>query len=224
MSNDLIDHPPIDLMCNNFTMKDNFVNVVHPSKRGRRASSSSLSKDVAELQQEKKISLIKAWEESEKSKAMLKLLRICHKKLSAIGAWANSKKPSIEAELKKIEERLEKQKAEYVEKMKSKVAMVHKAASEKRAMTEAKRGEDILKAEEMDVEYRATGTGFKKLLGCFSVVKFQLVAKNHERQANACILIKWGIIEALLRSPKCRFTFVRIYKGFLDSEPDDRDS
>lgn len=63
---------------------------------------------------------------------------------------------------------MEKQKAEYVEKMKNKVAMIHKAAEEKRAMTEARRGEDILKAEEMAAKYRATGTGPKKLLGCFS--------------------------------------------------------
>lgn len=63
---------------------------------------------------------------------------------------------------------MEKRKAEYAEKMKNKIAMIHKAAEEKRAMTEAKRGEDILKAEEMSAKYRATGTGPKKFLGCFS--------------------------------------------------------
>ncbi|XP_041002847.1 remorin-like [Juglans microcarpa x Juglans regia] len=126
----------------------------------------SINRDavLARVATEKKISLIKAWEESEKSKAENK----AHKKLSAIGAWENSRKASIEAELKKIEEQLEKKKAEYVEKMKNKVAMIHKAAEEKRAVTEAKRGEDLLKAEEMAAKYQATGTGPKKFLGCFS--------------------------------------------------------
>ncbi|CAI9762411.1 unnamed protein product [Fraxinus pennsylvanica] len=125
----------------------------------------SINRDavLARVATEKRLSLIKAWEESEKSKADNK----SQKKISAIGAWENSKKASLEAELKKIEEQLENKKAEYVEKMKNKVALVHKAAEEKRAMIEAKRGEDLLKAEEMAAKYRATGTGPKKLLGCF---------------------------------------------------------
>ncbi|KAL0403137.1 UNVERIFIED_CONTAM: Remorin [Sesamum radiatum] len=118
---------------------------------------------LARVATEKRLSLIKAWEESEKSKAENK----AQKKISAIAAWENSKKASLEAELKKIEEQLEKKKAEYIEKMKNKVALVHKAAEEKRAMVEAKRGEDLLKAEETAAKYRATGTGPKKLLGCF---------------------------------------------------------
>ncbi|KAK6155721.1 hypothetical protein DH2020_009969 [Rehmannia glutinosa] len=112
---------------------------------------------------EKRLSLIKAWEESEKSKAENKAQR----KASAIGVWENSKKAGLEAELKKMEEQLEKKKAEQIEKLKNKVALVHKAAEEKRAMIEAKRGEDLLKAEEIAAKYRATGTGPKKLLGCF---------------------------------------------------------
>ncbi|KAI3471127.1 hypothetical protein Pfo_027790 [Paulownia fortunei] len=118
---------------------------------------------LARVATEKRLSLIKAWEESEKSKAENK----AQKKISAIGAWENSKKASLEAELKKIEEQLEKKKAEYIEKMKNKVALVHKAAEEKRAMVEARRGEDLLKAEEIAAKYRATGTAPKKLLGCF---------------------------------------------------------
>ncbi|CAN1805016.1 Uncharacterized protein At3g61260, partial [Linum perenne] len=82
-------------------------------------------------------------------------------------AWENSKKAAAEAKLKKIEEQLEKKKAKYAEKMKNRVAQIHKEAGEKRAMVEAKRGEDILKAEEMAAEYRATGQVPKKLLGCF---------------------------------------------------------
>jgi len=107
--------------------------------------------------------LIKAWEENEKTKAENKAA----KKISATLSWENSKKANIEAELKKIEEQLEKKKAEYAEKMKNKIAIIHKEAEEKRAMVEAKRGEEVLKAEEMAAKYRATGHAPKKLIGCF---------------------------------------------------------
>ncbi|KAK4743587.1 hypothetical protein SAY87_009899 [Trapa incisa] len=118
---------------------------------------------LARLETEKRISLIKAWEESEKSKAKNKAQR----KLSAVGAWENSKEASAEAELKKIKEKLEKKKAEYVEKMRNRVALIHRAAEEKRAIIEAKRGEDLLKAEEMAAKYRVKGSPPKKLLGIF---------------------------------------------------------
>ena len=55
-----------------------------------------------------------------------------------------------------------------MEKMKNKVALIHKSAEEKRAEIEAKRGEEILKAEEIAAKYRATGTAPKKILSCFS--------------------------------------------------------
>ncbi|KAL4285099.1 hypothetical protein GQ457_16G025080 [Hibiscus cannabinus] len=114
---------------------------------------------LARVETEKRISLIKAWEESEKTKAENK----AYKKLSSIDAWENSKK----AELKRIEEKIEKQKAEYVEKMKNKAALIHKEAEEKKVIVEAKRGEQLLKAEEIAAKYRATGTTPKKILGCF---------------------------------------------------------
>lgn len=66
-----------------------------------------------------------------------------------------------------LQEKLEKKKAQYAEKMKNKMALIHKAAEEKKAMVEAKKGEDLLKAEETAAKYRATGTAPKKLLGCF---------------------------------------------------------
>ena len=52
--------------------------------------------------------------------------------------------------------------------MKNKVAEIHKEAEEKRAVIEAKRGEDFLKIEETAVKFRATGYTPKKFLGCFS--------------------------------------------------------
>jgi len=65
------------------------------------------------------------------------------------------------------QEKLEKKKAEYVEKMKNKIAIIHKEAEEKKAIVEAKRGEDLLKAEEIAAKYRATGTTPKKLFKMF---------------------------------------------------------
>ncbi|GMP96231.1 hypothetical protein CsSME_00044964 [Camellia sinensis var. sinensis] len=112
---------------------------------------------LARVETEKRFALIKAWEESEKTKTENK----AYKKLSAIGSWENSKKACVEAQLKKME-------AEYTEKMKNKAAEIHKAAEEKRAMIEAKRGEDVLKVEEVAAKFRATGNTPKKFFGCFS--------------------------------------------------------
>ncbi|KAI3508280.1 hypothetical protein L1887_23286 [Cichorium endivia] len=117
---------------------------------------------LARVATEKKDALIRAWEESEKSKAENK----AQQKLSSISAWENSKKADIEAELKNIEENLEKKKSKYIEKMKNQIALLHKKAEEKRAMTEAKRGEALLKAEEVAAKCRATGETPKK--GWFS--------------------------------------------------------
>lgn len=65
-----------------------------------------------------------------------------------------------------LQVRLEQKKAEYAEKLKNKEALIHKEAEEKKAMVEAKRGEQILKTEDMAAKYRATGQNPKKLLGC----------------------------------------------------------
>lgn len=131
----------------------------------KKPSEDSLDRDaqLARVETEKKMSLIKAWEESEKCKAENK----AQKKVASVEAWENSKKASIEAELKMIEEKLEKKKAEYAEAMKNKVAMIHKEAEERKAMIEGKRGEELLKAEEMAAKYRAIGKPPKKLLGLF---------------------------------------------------------
>ena len=66
-----------------------------------------------------------------------------------------------------VQEALEKKKAEYAEKMKNTKAVIHRRAEEKRAMVMARRGEEVLKAEEMAAKYRATGVAPKKFLGCF---------------------------------------------------------
>ncbi|XP_009587316.1 remorin 1.4 [Nicotiana tabacum] len=129
-----------------------------------KSSKGSLDRDIAlaHLETEKRNSYIKAWEESEKSKVENR----AQKKLSAVGTWENTKKANLEAKLKKLEEQLEEKKAEYAEKIKNRVASVHKEADEKRAMVEARKGEELLKADEMAAKYRATGQAPKKLLGC----------------------------------------------------------
>ncbi|XP_022773095.1 remorin-like [Durio zibethinus] len=119
---------------------------------------------LARVETEKRLALIKAWEENEKAK----IENRAHKKISAIGSWENTKKAGVEALLKRIEEQLERKKAEHGEKMKNKVAEIHKEAQEKRAVIEAKRGEDFLKIEETAAKFRATGYTPKKFLGCFS--------------------------------------------------------
>ncbi|RWW71869.1 hypothetical protein BHE74_00020359, partial [Ensete ventricosum] len=137
-----------------------------PASQETKSVGNSINRDVAlaQVETEKKLSLIKAWEESEKTKAENKSQR----KLSTITSWENSKKATLEAELKMIEEKIENQKAEYAEKMKNKIAMIHKAAEEKRILVEAKHGEELLKAEETAAKYRATGQAPKKGFSCFS--------------------------------------------------------
>ncbi|KAJ7952340.1 Remorin family protein [Quillaja saponaria] len=102
---------------------------------------------------EKLSAFVRAWEETGKTKANNKAC----KKLSAVGSWEISKKASIEAQLRKIEEKLEKKKAQYAEKMMNKIAVIHQEAEEKKAIIEATRKEKILQLEEMAEEFRATG-------------------------------------------------------------------
>lgn len=66
------------------------------------------------------------------------------------------------------QEEFEKKKAKLAEKMKNKVAELHKEAEEQRATTEAKRGENILKVEEAAAKFRATNSIPKRFFGCFS--------------------------------------------------------
>ncbi|KAG5249293.1 remorin [Salix suchowensis] len=119
---------------------------------------------LSRVETEKRYALIKAWVENEKAKVENK----AHKKLSAIGSWETTKKVSVEAKIRKFEEKMERKKAEYAEKMKNKAAELHKAAEEKKAMIEAKKSEECLKVEETAAKFRATGYTPKKFLGCFS--------------------------------------------------------
>ncbi|KAI4326979.1 hypothetical protein L6164_019488 [Bauhinia variegata] len=105
---------------------------------------------LARVETEKRLALIKAWEESEKTKA------------------ENSKKASTEAQLKRIEEKLEREKAEYVERMKNKMAVIHQSAEGKRAMVEAQRREQFLTVEETAEKFRSSGHYPRRFLSCFT--------------------------------------------------------
>ncbi|XP_004511589.1 remorin-like isoform X2 [Cicer arietinum] len=113
---------------------------------------------------EKRLALIKAWEESEKTKAENR----AYKKQSAVVLWEESRKASIEAQLKKFEDKLERKKVEYVEKMKNEIAEIHQYAEEKRAIVEAQKGEEILELEETASKFRSRGVVPRKFFGCFS--------------------------------------------------------
>ncbi|XP_054808650.1 remorin-like [Prosopis cineraria] len=121
---------------------------------------------LARVESEKRLAFIKAWEESEKTKAENKAC----KKLSTVNLWEDRKKISIQAQLKKIEEGLERKKAEQSEKMKNKVAEIHQLAEEKRAVIEAQKFEDYLNVEETAAKYRSRGFNPRKfqLLSCFT--------------------------------------------------------
>lgn len=67
-----------------------------------------------------------------------------------------------------VQEEFERKKAKSAEKMKNKMAEIHRAAEEKRAMVEANRADDILKVDETAAKFRATGSIPKRLFGCFS--------------------------------------------------------
>ncbi|RAL54117.1 hypothetical protein DM860_004588 [Cuscuta australis] len=114
------------------------------------ARKGSLNRDIAlsKIEDEKRTSFIKAWVDGEKSKI--------------------ENKASIEAKLKKIEEEIERKKAEYSEKMKNKVALVHKEAEEKKSLVLCKRSEELLQVKEMRAKFRVSRHVPKKaLLRCF---------------------------------------------------------
>jgi hypothetical protein len=67
-----------------------------------------------------------------------------------------------------LQEKLEKKKVEYAEKMRNYIAMIHKKAEEERASVEARRQEEMIRCQETAAKHRSTGTTpKKKILGCF---------------------------------------------------------
>ncbi|XP_075486973.1 remorin-like [Primulina tabacum] len=129
------------------------------------AKKGSKDRDIAlaKLEDDKKLSCIMAWEENEKSKVENR----AQKKVADISSWENTKKASLDAQLRTLEEKLNEKKAYYAERVKNKVALIHKQAEEKRAMVEATRKDEIFNAAEAANTYRATKQIPKKSFGCF---------------------------------------------------------
>lgn len=125
---------------------------------------SSLNRDLvlAKLNKEKVISLIKSWEENMKRKSQ----NSYNKKVAKIGTWEVAKKARAEASLRTSEERLENEKAAYVERTRNKVALVQRIAEEQRALAEARHGQEMLKAEEVAAKCRASGARPRKFTFC----------------------------------------------------------
>ncbi|KAG8095807.1 hypothetical protein GUJ93_ZPchr0013g36342 [Zizania palustris] len=140
---------------------DNFKAIVVVKDSEGTGGSTERDAFLAKIVSAKRLTLINAWEESEKARAENRAA----KKLSFISSWENAKKAEMEAEIKKIEEQLEKKKAAYEEKLKNRLALLDRTAEEKRALTEAKRGEELIMAEETAAKYRAKGEAPTKLFG-----------------------------------------------------------
>ncbi|MED6195546.1 hypothetical protein PIB30_038877 [Stylosanthes scabra] len=119
---------------------------------------------LARLEREKILALIKAWEESEKTK----IDNRAYKMQFAVGLWEDSKKASVEAKLKKNAEKLERKKAEYFEKMQNEIAEIHRMAEERRARHEARRGKELIKIEDTAENFRARGYSPKNILSWFT--------------------------------------------------------
>ncbi|WJX53917.1 hypothetical protein P8452_39860 [Trifolium repens] len=118
---------------------------------------------LARVESQKRLALIKAWEENEKTKVENR----AYKMQSAVDLWEDNKKASIEAKFKGIEVKLDKKKSEYIEVMQNKIAEIHLSAEEKKAMIEAQKGEEIVKVEETAAKFRTRGYEPRRLLGCF---------------------------------------------------------
>ncbi|XP_061373766.1 remorin 1.4-like [Gastrolobium bilobum] len=146
--------------------KDQATSQLDQIPAARTDTQDSVSRDtvLAKVEAEKRLALIKAWEESEKTKVDNR----AYKMHSAVGMWENSKKASVEAKIKINEEKLERKKAEYVEKMQNKIAEIHRSAEEKRAIVEAQRGEEFVEVEETASKFRTHGYPSRKLLACFN--------------------------------------------------------
>ncbi|KAM3223473.1 hypothetical protein ACQJBY_057057 [Aegilops geniculata] len=119
---------------------------------------------LAKVEMNRKLSMVNAWEENQKSKADNR----AEHKMSSILSWENTKKAAVQAKLRTREEKLERKKAEYAEKMRNRMAMIHKEAEEQRAVVEARRQEEMIKCQETAAKHRSQGTTpKKKFLSCF---------------------------------------------------------
>ncbi|KAF7081526.1 hypothetical protein CFC21_085459 [Triticum aestivum] len=134
------------------------------AQQGPPGSATDRDAVLAKVEMNRKLSMVKAWEENQKSKADNR----AEHKMSSILSWENTKKAAVQAKLRTREEKLERKKAEYAEKMRNRAAMIHKEAEEQRAAVEARRQEEMIKCQETAAKHRSQGTTpAKKFLTCF---------------------------------------------------------
>ncbi|XP_010430418.1 PREDICTED: remorin-like isoform X2 [Camelina sativa] len=127
---------------------------------------SSQNAKLVEIEKDKRLALIEAWEENEKAKAQTK----AYKELCSIEAWENNMKTALELDLKKMEENLEVEKAEYAKKCKKKIPEIEKIAEAKREKIEKQKEQESIKVEKMSEKLIATPSAYPpntKTCGCF---------------------------------------------------------
>eukprot|EP00249_Psilotum_nudum_P002117 c14998_g1_i1 orf=284-691(-) len=115
--------------------------------------SKSRDEALARVNQDKTFSRIQAWEETEKSKVLNKYAKAVVK----ITAWENTRNATAETVLKKDEEKLERRRAVYLEKMKNMIAEVHRQAEEMRAAAKAMKAQELLRIEDVAAKFRSEG-------------------------------------------------------------------
>ncbi|CAM8879897.1 unnamed protein product [Rhodiola kirilowii] len=139
--------------------------------------------EMAKVEMEKRMALIKAWEDNEKAKAENR----AYKKMILVEYWEEKKKAALELKLKEIEENLEKAKAVLREQKKNKEAELRKVADEKRAVIEAQCGRNIVEIVGKADRYRATGrklaNGQYQILSAEQEIEFSREFRLHNKPA-----------------------------------------
>ncbi|ESQ29038.1 hypothetical protein EUTSA_v10023740mg [Eutrema salsugineum] len=129
-------------------------------------SASSQNENYIDIEKEKSLALINAWEANEKAKAQTKAYR----ELCAVETWENNMKTALELDLKKMEENLEVERAEYSKRLKKKIPEIEKIAEAKREKIEKQKGQESIKLTKMSEKIIATPGAYPpkpKIFGCF---------------------------------------------------------
>ncbi|CAH2048131.1 unnamed protein product [Thlaspi arvense] len=125
-----------------------------------------VDENFVEIEKEKSLTLINAWEENEKAKAQTKAYR----ELCSTEAWENNMKTALELDLKKMEETLEVEKDEYSKKLKKKIPEIEKIAEAKREKIEKQKVQESINLTKMSEKLSATPGAYPpktKTCGCF---------------------------------------------------------
>ncbi|KAI5058644.1 hypothetical protein GOP47_0026814 [Adiantum capillus-veneris] len=127
---------------------------------------------LAKLNQDKVSSVIMAWESNLKAKSLHSIMHASlllrrDLQIAKIEAREKAKKARAEAHLQQQEEKLEKKRAAYVERIQNEISKIGMRAKEERAHVDASFGEETLRVEEIAQRYRSFGRLPKKYSSCF---------------------------------------------------------